>query len=144
MATTFAFIPGRSQKSQQILYNGYRYSHEKTREDRSYWVCTASSCSSRLAVLDHTTIVKQTPHSHPPPVDENSAHVAKQGLNRKAATTDDSTKSIVADTVAPLPNEVLSKLNCNEDSLYKMARRARLGPLGFLRTVARKLCVEKF
>ena len=79
MATNFVFIPERSRKSQHILYNVYRYSHEKTRDDVSTGSAEQHPApqSSRLMLVDRTTIVKEVPHSHPPPVDENAAHVTK-------------------------------------------------------------------
>ena len=72
-----------------------------------------------------TTVTSTKPHSHPPTPAENSVFKAKQGLKRKASDTDLPTKHLVADAVEPLSFEALSKLNCQQASLAKMARTAR-------------------
>ena len=34
-ASAFSFVPGRTARGQNVIYKGFRYSHEKTRGDRS-------------------------------------------------------------------------------------------------------------
>ncbi|XP_063693709.1 uncharacterized protein LOC134825463 [Bolinopsis microptera] len=55
----------------------------------------------------------------------NSVFTAKQSMKRKASDTDLPTKHLIAEAVGPLSFEAMSKLNCQQESLAKMARTAR-------------------
>ena len=121
MTSTITFIPGRTTGSRNVIHDGYRY----CLDEKIYWRCTDKTCSGRLNLVNDTTVTSTKPHSHPPTPAENSVFKAKQGLKRKASDTDLPTKHLVADAVGPLYFEALSKLNCQQASLAKMARTAR-------------------
>ena len=125
MTSTILFVPGRTSRSRHVLHDGFRFCLDKKRDEKSYWRCVVEGCSGRLSLLDDTTVTSSKPHTHPPTPAENSVHVAKQTLKRKAADTDLPTKHLVADAVGPLSFEALTKLNCQQPSLSKMARTAR-------------------
>mgnify|MGYP001031700624 CR=1 FL=1 len=72
--------------------------------------------------MNDTTVTNLKPHLHPPTPAANSVYTAKQNMKRKASDTDLPTKHLIADAVGPLSFEAMSKLNCQQESLAKMAR----------------------
>ena len=85
----------------------------------------ASSSSGRLNMMNDTTVTNTKPHPHPPIPAANSVYTAKQNMKQKVSDTDLPTKHLIADTVGPLFFEAMSVLNCQQESLAKMARTAR-------------------
>ena len=125
MTSTISIVPGRTSRSRNVIHEGYRYCLNRKRSEKSYWKCVDKTCPGRLTLLDDATVTSTKIHTHPPTPAANSVHIAKQKLKQKAASTDHPTKHLVADVVGTLSFEALSKLNCQQSSLAKMARSAR-------------------
>ena len=83
-----------------VIYNGQRYTvnrrcHGTDGVEKSYWICTVSGCKARFVL--HGQRVKNSPlHNHADQQAELTVHRAKRQLKSRAATSDISTKRIVA------------------------------------------------
>ncbi|XP_063682155.1 uncharacterized protein LOC134817012 [Bolinopsis microptera] len=121
-SSSIEFIPGRKKGSRNVLYDGHLYHLNRKREDKTYWKC--NKCKSRL-ILVQDTFCSAAPHDHESQPAEIAAHLSKSKMKTLAATTENSTKQIVADSVAGLSFEASSRLNCDPKSLARLVRRAR-------------------
>ncbi|XP_063682933.1 uncharacterized protein LOC134817602 [Bolinopsis microptera] len=121
-SSSIEFIPGRKKGSRNVLYDGHLYHLNRKREDKTYWKC--NKCKSRL-ILVQDTFCSAAPHDHESQPAEIAAHRSKSKMKTLAATTENSTKQIVADSVAGLSFEASSRLNCDPKSLARLVRRAR-------------------
>ena len=122
MSSTITFIPGRTSGSRNVIHDGYRYCLDKKRDDKTYWRFIDKTCSGRLSLMNDNTVTNSKPYLHHP---TPAVHTAKQNMKRKASDTDLPTKHLIADAVGPLSFEAMSKLNCQQESLAKMAHTAR-------------------
>jgi len=119
------YVPGK-RGSRNVVWRGHRYTKDRQRDQKSYWRCTLRhhGCSARLT-LDGDTPTNTPVHTHGEQQAEILVHKAKVSLKKKAATSDQSTKFLVASTTAGLDFETSSKMNCTPNALGKMARLAR-------------------
>ena len=129
--STVEYTTGKGGKDNAIL-DGHRYSLNRRRTGtdgvrNSYWRCVVSGCQARLVLREDTVKnSSQTPsHNHEEQRAEILVHRVKKTLKEWAATTDLSTKQIVAEAIAELDLECRAKLGCRTSSLLKMARSAR-------------------
>ncbi len=126
--STVEYTTGKRGKS-NVIADGFRYSLDKKRTTaagvvNSYWRCVTPGCSGRLVLHDDT--ISNTPsHNHGEQRAEITVHKAKKLLKHRAATSDMTTKHIVASAVAGLDFECRAKLGCRTNCLEKMARSAR-------------------
>ena len=90
----------------------------------SNWRCLTPDCSGRLTLYDDA-ISNSPSHYHDEQRAKITVHLAKKLLKQRAATSDLSTKHIMASTVAGLGFECRAKLECRTNCLEKMIRFAR-------------------
>ena len=113
----------------KVIYDGQRYTLNRRRHgtdgvEKSYWICTDSGCKARFVLHDQR--VKNSPiHNHVDQQAELTVHRAKVQLKSRAATSNISTKRIVAQTVSGLDFESRAKLGCQLNCLGNMARSPR-------------------
>ena len=81
-------------------------------------------CNARL-VLHDQTLKKIPQHGHDEHRAEITVHRSKKRLNELAATSDMTTKRLVAEAVSGLDFECRAKLGCRANCLGKMARSDR-------------------
>ena len=111
------------------IYDGQRYTLNRRRHGtdevkKSYYICTVSGCKARFVLHDQR--VKNSPlHNHGDQQAEITVHRAKVQLKSRAATSDMSSKRIVAQTVSGLDFESRAKLACQLNCLGKMARSSK-------------------
>ena len=125
--STLEYTTGKRGKDNALL-DGYRYSLNRARTGtdgvrKSYWRCVVSGCQARL-VLHEDTVKNssQTPnHNHAEQRAEIVVHRLKETLKKRAATTDLSTKEIVAEAIAELDLECRANLGCRTSSLSKIS-----------------------
>ena len=103
MSTSIQFTTGERGKENAIT-DGFRYSLDKRRTRatgvvNSYWRCVTPGCSGRLALLDDA-ISNSLSHNHGEQRAEITVHRANKLLKQRAATSDMTTKHIVASAVA--------------------------------------------
>ena len=127
MATNLELVPGRKASSENPILNGYRFILNRRKDESTYWKCALfrTGCSARITTVDKQLVSPVPDHSHDPPLAENTVHVAKQNLKRRAAETDLPTKYLAAEAVAGIGFEARSKLGCQISGLARMARRRR-------------------
>ena len=125
------FTTGKGNKD-NVIHNGFHYRLDKKRITstgvrNSYWRCVSDGCSGRL-VLHNENVVNTPHHDH----GEQTAdivyiivHRANKKLKNRAASSEMTTKHIVASALAGLDFEFRSKLGCRSESLGKMARSVR-------------------
>ena len=99
MSITISIVPGRTNRSRNVIHEGYRYCLDKKKSEKFYWKCVIKSCSGRLTLLDDSTVMSSKTHSHPANPAANSVHTAKKTLKQKAASTDYPTKHLVVSYV---------------------------------------------
>lgn len=113
--------------------DGHIYVKCRTRKGRTYWDCRrvrSGSCRARAITddpLDRTkiTLIKTSPHQHPPDVDECAAEVVLESLKRKAETRPEvSTAAVVRSEITGLSGEVLSQLP-EQEAMQRTVRRIR-------------------
>ena len=120
------FVPGKRGKP-NALWDGQRYLLDRKRGDKSYWKCTLyhQGCTGRL-VLSNNVVSRSTSHNHDEQNVEIVVHKSKQKLKKTATTSDFSSKTLAGTCCAEMVDrEHRSKLGCNDESLKRMARRAR-------------------
>ena len=109
------FTTGKRGKD-NVIYDSQRYTLNRRRHgtdgvEKSYWICTVSGCKVKFVLHDQR--VKNSPlHNHGDQQAELTVHRAKVKLKSRAATSDISTKRIVAQTVSGLDFESRVKLGC--------------------------------
>ena len=96
--------------------DGQRYTFNRQRNGtdgvrKSYWTCVVPGCNARL-VLHDQTVKKNPQHGHDEQRAEITVHRAKKRLKEQAATSDMSTKRMVAEAVSGLDFECRAKLGC--------------------------------
>ena len=116
------FTTGKRGKD-NVIYDGQRYTlnrrrHGTDRVEKSYWICTVSGC--KVGFVLHSPL-----HNHGDQQAELTVYRAKVQLKSRAATSDISTKRIVAQSVSGLDFESIAKLVCQLNCLCKMARSSR-------------------
>ena len=121
---TVTFIPGQ-RGTQNAVVDGYRYTKNKTYKKNTYYCCSEDSCSARITLSSGTLTSPLPDHNHRSQEAEIAVLVAKNTIKERAATTDLTTKDIVADTIRTLDFEAMTKINCQISSLEKMGRRSR-------------------
>ena len=126
--TNIEFTTGRGNKD-NFIHNGFRYRLDKKRITstvvrNSYWRCVSDGCSGRL-VLHNENVVNTPQHDHDEQRADIVVHRAKKKLKNRAASSEMTTKHMVASALAGLLFECRSKLGCRSESLGKMARSAR-------------------
>ena len=122
------FTTGKGNKD-NVIHNGFRYRLDKKRITsigvrNSYWRCVSDGCSGRL-VLHNENVVNTPHHDHGEQKADTVVHRAKKKLKNRAASSEMTTKHIVASALAGLDFECRSKLGCRSESLKKMARSER-------------------
>ena len=83
----------------KLLFEGYAYIIDKTRESKTYWRCANRKlCNARLTTIDE--VISRTPseHSHPPTPIENRAAKVKEEIKLIAGQSEQLPSSII-DTV---------------------------------------------
>ena len=102
MATNLQFVPGRNSGSGNPILNGFRFILNRKKDDSVYWKCALfrTGCSAMITTVDKQLMSPVPAHSHDPPLAENTVHIAKQSLKRKAAETDLPSKYLAAEAVA--------------------------------------------
>ena len=107
MATTptITTVPGRCAGSTNVVINGYRYTKDKKRGDRTYMKCVLAreGCRARIVLVNGGLVSLVLDH----PTDgvhysATYVHVAKQKFRRNAAQKDKPTKLLVAEVVRPI------------------------------------------
>ena len=134
MATTptISIVPGRRAGSTNVVINGYRYTNDKKRGDRTYMKCVLASqgCRARIVLVNGGLVSPDPDHpTHDVQFSETYVHVAKQTIRKNAAQTDRPTKLLVAEAVNGMNFETRTKLNCQIRSLGKMATDQTTLPL---------------
>ncbi|KAL5259824.1 hypothetical protein ACHWQZ_G010062 [Mnemiopsis leidyi] len=86
---------------------------------------TLTGCPARITTVDEQLISPVPVHTHEPQHAENTVHIAKQELKRRAAETDLPTKYLAAETVSGMGFEARSMLGCQISRFSRMARRKR-------------------
>ena len=130
MATTptITIVPGRRACSTNVVINGYRYTNDKKRGDRTYMKCVLANqgCRARIVLVNGSLVSPVPVHpTHDVQFAETYVHVAKQTLKKNASQTDRPTKLLVAEAVNGMNFETRTKLNCQLSSLGKMCRLSR-------------------
>ena len=111
------------------LVDGQRYTLNRKRNGtdgvtKTYWICVVPGCVARLVLHEQT--VKNSPnHNHDEQRAEIFVHRSKKTMKERAATSDTSTKRIVAEVLSGLDFECRANLGCRTNSLSKMVRTAR-------------------
>ena len=125
MATDLLFIPGHCAGSN--ILNGFRFILNRKKDDSVYWKCSLfrTGCSARITTVDKQLVSPIPVHSHEVQHAENTVHIAKQTMKRKAAESDLPSKYLATGAVSGMGFEVRSKLGCQISGLSRMARRKR-------------------
>ena len=124
------YVPGRKQGKENVILNGYRFTTDRTRNNKTYMKCVLHSqgCRARITVVNRQLASPVPDHpSHDTQWSETNVHVAKQTLKQRAAETDLPIRLIVAESLSGMNFETRAKLNCQLSSLEKMARQSRKG-----------------
>ena len=100
MATTpqLSFVPGRRSGNENVILDGYRFTPERTRNEKTYMRCVLykQGCKARITIVDRQLTSPVPDHlTHDVQHAETRVHVAKQNLKKKAAETDLPTKHMV-------------------------------------------------
>ncbi|CAF4525900.1 unnamed protein product, partial [Rotaria magnacalcarata] len=109
-----------------ILHEGYIYTVERTTTTKSIFRCKNRDCKARC----HTNssmdafVSQPTPHCHAPQPDRVPAIQLKNEIKARAATTDESTSTIIHSVLRTYPLSAAGQLPKNE-SLMLMIRRQR-------------------
>ncbi len=120
-----SFVPGQ-RGSQNAVVDGYRYTKNGSRKEKTYYRCVAQpTCGARITLTSGVLTSPLPDHNHPSQQSEIAVLVAKNTIKTKAATTTIKTHEIVTEAVGSLDLETKSKLNCQISSLERTCRRAR-------------------
>ena len=114
---TINIVPERIAGHSNVIINGYRYTNDRKRGNKSYMKCVLCSngCIARITVMDVELITPVPDHpTHDVQHFETYVHISKQSLKRNAAQTDHPTKRLVAQAVSGMNFETRSKLNCQK------------------------------
>ena len=125
---TITIVPGRKAGHSIVIINGYRYTNDGKRGNKTYMKCVlySNGCRAHITLMDGELITPVPDHpTHDVQHSETYVHVSKQSLKKNAAQTDHPTKRLVAQAVSGMNFETRSKLNCQIRSLGKMARESR-------------------
>ena len=120
---TITTVPGRKAGHSNVIINGYRYTNDRKRGNKTYMKCVlySNGCRARITLMDGELITPVPDHpTHDGQHSKTYVHVSKN-----AAQTDHPTKRLVAQVVSGMTFETRSKLNCQIRSLGKMARESR-------------------
>ncbi|CAF4439330.1 unnamed protein product [Didymodactylos carnosus] len=67
-----------------LLFNGYRYLKDRTRNNNVYWRCeNRSNCSGRATQEDNSAPISTAPHSHEPDEKRNACEEFRTKLKRR-------------------------------------------------------------
>ena len=120
------FVSGKGQ-SKHLLLDGHLYSKDRIRNNNGYYKCLKRDlkCPGRVTIdIRSNGVIKQTQHNH----DEDQCDVVIRGIRSTiksvSATSDNSIRRIVAQSVDGQHDEVLSGLS-SIAAICKMAGRAR-------------------
>ena len=75
------FVPGRRKGKENVVLNGYRFTTERTRNEKTYMRCVlyAQGCKARITVVDRQLISPIPSHpTHDTQHSETQVHIAKQ------------------------------------------------------------------
>lgn len=120
----------------KLSVDGYMYIRSRKQRERIYWDCQklrGKECTARAITNDPAPgeafiLIKgpaESPHAHPPNVEQCRAETVVQKLKRKAADHPEQPPAMMLRTeLAAVPMEVLSQLPQRE-ALSKMVRRTR-------------------
>lgn len=128
--TSLTFVPGRKAGQENPVLNGYRFTKDKSRGEKTYYKCTLfkTGCRARITIENRELVSPLPEHQyHDTQHCETAVHIAKQGLKQQAASTDLPTRLLVANSLSNLHSGEVAKLNCELKSLSKMSRDARRG-----------------
>ena len=109
--------------------DGQRYTLNRKRNGtdgvtKTYWICVVPGYLARLVLHEQT--VKNSPnHNHDEQRAEILVHRSKKTMEERAATSDTSTKRILAEVLSGLDFECRANLGCRTNSLSQMVRTAR-------------------
>lgn len=111
----------------KLLFEGYAYIIDRTRESKTYWRCAyCNNCNARLTTIDK--VISRTPseHSHPPAPIENRALKVKEQIKLIAARSEEMPSSIIDSATSDIPVTIAGALP-KKDSLKRTVRRKRPG-----------------
>ncbi|CAF1019972.1 unnamed protein product [Didymodactylos carnosus] len=108
-----------------LLFNGYRYLKDRTRNNNVYWRCeNRSNCSGRATQEDNSAPILTAPHSHEPDEKRNACEEFRTKLKRRIRDEPLSvrklfrSKLISAQTTNPSGVSILPQFLEIKNSLY--------------------------
>ena len=84
---TINIVPGRIAGHSNVIINGYRYTNDRKRGNKTYMKCVlySNGCRGRITLMDKELITPVPDHpTHDVQHSETYVHVSKQSLKRNA------------------------------------------------------------
>ena len=108
-----------------LILNGYSYTFEKHGvDDKVFWRCRDRSCKGRLHTRGERIAVDPSEHNHVPSYSKLSATKAVAAIKRRAKDSEESSSTIVNNTLQTVPLKLSNELP-SKSNLLKLIRRQR-------------------
>ena len=130
-SNSFEFTNGKRGKD-NVIYDGQRYTLNRRRHgtdgvEKSYWSALLVAVKLDLfSTIREWKTALYSLHNHVDQQAELTVHRPKVQLKSRAATSNISTKRIVAQTVSGLDYESRTKLGCQLNCLGNIAQSSRI------------------
>ena len=110
-------VPGRKAGHSNVIINGYRYTNDRKRGNKTYMKCVLYSnvCRARITLMDGELITPVPDYpTHDVQHSKTYVHVSKQSLKKNAAQIDHPSKRLVAQAVSRMKDGTRVTADCTQ------------------------------